>query len=56
MASNIEYAQLSARVYDASQTNRDPVPFGWTEIAWQADTDSGFSAGANQRGQHQLTF
>ena len=51
MPSDIEYALLSTRVYDASPRNKTGVPAGWTELTWQPDYRfSGFSAGAYRRG------
>lgn len=48
---NIDYELLATRVYDASGTNRTPVPEGWTERPWQKDyLATGFSAGAYQKG------
>ena len=50
MPTLIEYAQLSARVYNRRDANRVPVPQGWNELLWLPDRYFGFSAGAYQRG------
>ena len=51
MATLNEYAQFSSIVYAKTQPNKLPVPTGWVEERpWQADTLSGFSAGAYKKG------
>ncbi len=52
MATPIEYAQLSSRVYDASlNRNRTFIPSNWTELNWSPDDGvTGFSAGVYRKG------
>ena len=51
MATELEYGQLSNRVYKRTDANRTPVPQGWTEVKWLADAAlSGFSAGVYKKG------
>ena len=51
MATELEYAELSNRVYNRTQRNRTPVPAGWTELLWLPDPAySGFSAGVYKNG------
>lgn len=51
MATELEYAELSNRVYKRTDENRTPVPAGWTELRWLPDPAfSGFSAGVYQKG------
>ncbi|WP_371325016.1 hypothetical protein VX159_05735 [Dechloromonas sp. ZY10] len=52
MAERIEYAQLAAVVYAASNKNKLGIPAGWTELDWQPDQSgtTGFSAGAYRKG------
>jgi hypothetical protein len=58
MASELDYAALSARVYrDARfEANRNPVPSGWEELSYDPyDNLSGFIAGADNNGTMQET-
>ena len=51
MATELEYAELSNRVYQRTDENRTPVPDAWTELRWLPDLAySGFSAGVYQKG------
>jgi Ca2+-binding RTX toxin-like protein len=50
MTTEIEYAQLSARVYAATPRNRIPVPTGWAELEWIPDRSYGLSAGVYKKG------
>ena len=50
MVSELEYAQLAGRVYNATEVNRLPVPLGWVEEIWIPDTSTGFSAGVYRKG------
>lgn len=53
MPSNLEYAQLSGRVYVRTDSNRTPRPNGWDTLLPYgeiADTTSGFSAGVFKKG------
>ena len=46
MATHLEYAQLSGRVYNRTDENRLPVPDDWSEMTWRSDDPiTGFSAG-----------
>ncbi len=51
MATTLEYAQLSGRVYRRTDENRTPVPTAWTELSWNPGSElSGFSAGVYKKG------
>ncbi|HSP31874.1 MAG TPA: hypothetical protein VLO13_07700, partial [Halomonas sp.] len=51
MVTKHEYAQFASIVYEKTDENKLPIPTGWVEERpWQADTLSGFSAGAYKRG------
>jgi len=50
VATKFEYAQLAARVYARSDSNRVPIPAGWTESDWISDLGDGFSAGTYKKG------
>lgn len=50
MATDLEYAQLSARVYDATNQNRAAIPPGWQELLYLPDSLVGFSAGVYAKG------
>ncbi|TRZ97777.1 MAG: hypothetical protein D4R84_04720 [Rhodocyclaceae bacterium] len=45
MPTPIEYMQIAAGVYAASDRNYVEPPAGWTRIDWQPDRWTGFSAG-----------
>ncbi|MFN5190803.1 MAG: hypothetical protein ACK51J_09895, partial [Burkholderiales bacterium] len=50
MPTDIEYAQLSGRVYSRPQRNRTPLPSGWAQIRELTDGANGFSVGVYGKG------
>ena len=51
MPTTFEYMQLATRVYAASQRNKIGIPAGWSELDWQPDRWTGFSAGVYKNDQ-----
>jgi hypothetical protein len=45
MPTTLEYMQLAARVYDASDRNKIDLPEHWAQVSWVPDRFLGFSAG-----------
>lgn len=45
MPTTSEYMQLATRVYIASDRNKIGIPENWSEINWEPDRFSVFSAG-----------
>ena len=51
MTTPLEYMQMATGVYAASDRNSINAPAGWTQIDWQPDTYTGFSAGVYKNDQ-----
>jgi hypothetical protein len=45
MTSQFEYMLLATRVYAASNNNKIDLPQGWSQLDWEPDRFTGFSAG-----------